>query len=128
MLQFYILPLSNYVGICTVQQACLESRVEFIIPDYSISGIDPQGSGEAEDVFTADCSKLVLKEPYHGNNYSIVFKPKTSLNVLFDVIIKMEHAKLDDSTLTFNYRYSIKKGKKSMVVEMNIKALQMVRY
>ena len=108
---------------------CSESRVEFIIPDYPVSGIDPQGSGEAEDVYTADCSKLVLKEPYHGRNYSIIFKRKTSLNVLFDVITKMEQAKLDDDTLTFNYYYSIKKGKKiTMVVEMNIKALQMVRY
>ena len=89
--------------------------------------IDPQGSGEAEDVHTADCSKLVLNESYHGDNYSVTFKHGTSLNTLYYVITKMELAKLNDNTLTFNYYYSIKKGKKIiMVVGMNIEALNMV--
>ena len=106
---------------------CLESRVEFILPDYPKILIDSQGSGEAEDINTADCSKLVLKEPYQGYNYSIAFKRKTSLNALFDVITKMEQEKLRDSTLTFNYHYSFRKGKRIfMIVEMNIKAIQMV--
>ena len=89
--------------------------------------IDPQSSGDAEDVYIAECSKLVLNEPYHGNNYSIVFKRKTSLNYLYHVITKMELAKLSNDTVTFNFYYSIKKGNQIiMVVGMNNKALQMV--
>ena len=111
-----------------LQQVCSESRVEFIMPYYPTSGVDPQGPNESEDVYTTNCSKLILKEPYHGNNYTITFKRKTSLNVMFDVITELELAELSDNTLTFNYHYSMKKGRKiTMVVEMNIKALQMVR-
>ena len=89
--------------------------------------IDPQSSSDAEDVYIAECSKLVLNEPYHGNNYSIVFKRKTSLNYLYHVITKMELAKLSNDTVTFNFYYSIKKGNQIiMVVGMNNKALQMV--
>ena len=105
---------------------CSESRVEYILPDYPKTHIDPQ-TFETKNVYVGDCSKLVLKEPYHGENYSVTFKRKTSLNTLYYVITKMELAKLDDNTLTFNYYHSIKKGKKIvMVVGMNIKALHMV--
>ena len=97
------------------------------MPDYPKSMIDPQSSGEDEGVHIADCSKLILKEPYHGNNYSVTFKHKTSLNTLYHVISKMELAKLGDNTLNFNYHYSMKKGNQIiMVVGMNTKALQMV--
>jgi len=108
---------------------CLESRVETIFPDYPKTHIDPHSSDEIEDVhvYATDCFKLVLKEPYSGNNYSITFKPKTSLNTLYYVITKMELAKLNDSTITFNYYHSIRKGKKViMIVGMNAKALHMV--
>ena len=106
---------------------CLESRVEFILPDYPRSVIDPQDFDETKDVYVGDCFKLVLNEPYHGSNYSIILKRKTSLNALFYIITRMELAKLNDSTLTFNYYHSIKKGKKIiMVVGMNIKALHVV--
>ena len=89
--------------------------------------IDPQGSGDVEDVYIAECSKLILNEPYHGNNFSVVFKRKTSLNTLYHVITKMELAKLSDDTVTFNFYYSIKKGTQIiMVVGMNNKALKMV--
>ena len=95
---------------------CSESRVELILPDYPKSHIDP-----------INCSKLVLKESYHGHNYSITFRRKTSLNTLYWIITKMEIAKLSDSTINFNYHHSIKKGKKIiMVAEMNQKALHMV--
>ena len=110
---------------------CLQSRVEFILPDYPKTHIDPhnQGSDETEDVhvYATDCFKLVLKEPYTGNNYSITFKPKTSLNTLYYVITKMELAKQNDSTITFNYYHSIRKGNSIiMTVGMNKKALDMV--
>ena len=106
---------------------CSESKVEYIFPDYPRSIIDPQDFGEVKDVYIGDCSKLVLKEPYHGNNYSVIFKRKTSLNTLYHIITKMELAKLSDDTITFTYYHSIKKGKKiTIVVEMNIKALHMV--
>ena len=94
------------------------------MPDYPSIVIDPQGSGEAED---ADCSKLVLNEPYHGSNYSVVFKRNSSTDNLYYVIAKMEVQKLSDDTLTFNYYYSIRKGNRLvMVAGMNNKALQMV--
>ena len=97
------------------------------MPDYPGITIDPQGSGEAEDVNIADCSKLVLIEPYHSSNYSVAFKHKASLNTLYYIIAKMELAKLSDETLTFNYYYSIKKGNQIiMVAGMSNKALQMV--
>ena len=108
-------------------QVCLESRVEVILPDYPRITIAPQGSDETKDTYTTNCSKLVLKEPYHGSNYSVAFKPKSSPDTLYYVIAKLELQKLNDDTLTFHYYYSIKKGNKMvMVVEMNNKALQMV--
>jgi len=104
--------------------------VEFIFPDYPKTHVDPtQGSGETEDVhvYTTECFKLVLKEPYSGNNYSVTFKPKTSLNTLYYVITKMELAKQNDSTITFNHYYSIRKGNRIiMTVGMNVKAVEMV--
>ena len=110
---------------------CSESRVEFILPDYPRTVIDPQGSGmgsgEADDVYATDCFKLVLNEPYHGSNYSVTFKSNASLNTLYHVITKMELTKLSDSTINFEYYYSINKSNKiSMVVGMNIKALHIV--
>ena len=96
---------------------CLESRVEVIFPDYPRSHVDP-----------IDCPKLVLKESYHGHNYSITFRRKTTLNTLYWIITKMELAKLNDGTIKFNYYHSIRKGKKIiMVAEMNQQALHMVR-
>ena len=97
------------------------------MPYYPRSHVDPPDLNKPKNVHTADCFKLVLKQPYHGSNYSVVFKRKTSLNTLYYVITKMELAKLNDSNITFNYYYSIKKGNKIiMAVEMNIKALHMV--
>lgn len=101
------------------------------MPDYPSSIIDPQGSGmgsgEAEDVYALDCFKLVLSESYHGSNYSVTFKRKSSLNTLYRVITQMELAKLNDSTINFEYYHSIKKGNQlTMAVGMNLKALNMV--
>ena len=108
---------------------CSESRVEFILPDYPRSIIDPPDLEKPKDVYIAGCSKLVLKQPYHGTNYSIIFKHKTSLNTLYHVITKMELTKLSDNTITFNYYYSVKKGNKIiMVAEMNDKGLHMVSH
>ena len=107
---------------------CSESRVEFILPDYPKSIIDPPDLDKPKDVYIAGCSKLAIKKPYHGANYSIIFKHKTSLNTLYHVITKIELAKLSDKTITFNFYYSVMKGKKvTMVAEMNDKAIYMVR-
>lgn len=104
---------------------CLDSRVELILPDYPKSVIFPQSS---ENVHTADCPKL-LKEPYNGTNYTVVFKPKATLdNTLYYVITKMELAKKNDDALKFTFYYAARKGNKIfMMVEMNIKAIEMVR-
>ena len=103
------------------------------MPDYPSSIIDPQGSGmgsgEAENVYALDCFKLVHSGPYNGSNYSVTFKSKSSLNILYRVVTKMELAKLSDSTINFEYYHSsIRKGNKlTMAVGMNLKALHMVR-
>ena len=109
---------------------CSESGVEFIWPDYPRGIIDPPDVDEPKDVYIAGCSKLVLKELYNGSNYSIILKHNTSLNTLYHVITKMELAKLNDSTITFNYYYySVKKGNRVvMVAEMNGKGLHLVSY
>ena len=107
---------------------CLDSRVEFILPDYPKSVIFPQSSGKAEKIHIADCFKLVLKEPYNGTNYSVTFKPKATLDTLYHVITKIELAKQGDKTLTFKFCYAVRKSNKIvMVVEMNAKAVEMVR-
>ena len=110
---------------------CSESRVEVIYPDYPRNIIDPQssgiGSGEVEDVYIGDCFKLDLKEPYHGNNYSVTFKRKTSLDTFHDVVAKMKLAALNDDVIDFTYYFSIRKDNQIiMVVGMNVKALHMV--
>ena len=110
---------------------CSESRVEVIYPDYPRNIIDPQssgvGSGEAEDVYIGDCFKLDLREPYHGKNYSVTFKRKTSLETFHNVIAKMKQATLNDDVTDFTYYYSIRKDNQIiMVVRMSIKVLHMV--
>lgn len=97
------------------------------MPNYPKSVILPHTSDESEDNHAGGCFKLVLKKPYHGNNYSVIFKPKTSLNDLYYVVTKLQLAKLHNSTIIFNFYYSIKKGNKIiMVVGMNTKAIKMV--
>ena len=101
--------------------------MEFILPNYPKVTIDPQGSDENEHAYSASCSKLVLKEPYHGNNFSVVFKRKASPDTLYHVIATMELQKLSDDTVTFIFYYSItKRNQTVLVVGMNNKALQMV--
>ena len=104
--------------------------MEFISPDYMKSVIFPQSSGEPEDkIHITDCPKLVLKEPYYnGTNYTVTFKSKTTLDTLYHVITILELAKLTDNTITFSFYYAARKGNKiSMAVEMNTKAIEMVR-
>ena len=92
------------------------------MPDYT-----NQGSGEATDAHAVNCHKLALSEPYHGNNYSIIFKRKTSLSKVYYIITKMELTKLSDDNLTFDYYYSITKNNQITIgVGMNHNALQMV--
>lgn len=105
---------------------CREAGVESILPNYSKSLIETQGSGESGDVpsHTADC---VLDKSSDNSNHSITFKQKVSLNILYHIVTKMELAKLSDETLIFNFYYSIWKNNQIiMTVEMNTKALNMV--
>ena len=89
--------------------------------------IDPPDSSPSKNIYASHCTKVVLKAPYSGTNYSVILKPKTSLNTLYHIITKMELAKQNDNTVTFDYYYSIRRGKKIiMVAGMNIKALHMV--
>ena len=100
-------------------------------PDYLRNINDPQsssvGSGEAKDAYIGDCFKLDLKQPYHGNNYSVTFNQKTSHDMFHSVVAKMKQAKLNDDAIDFTYYYSIRKDSQIiMVAGMNIKALHMV--
>lgn len=102
-----------------------------IYPDYPRNIIDPQssvvGSGEAKDAYIGDCFKFDLKQPYHGNNYSVTFKRKTSLDKFHSVVAIMKQAKPSNDVIDFTYCYSIRKDNQIiMVVGMNIKALHMV--
>ena len=103
---------------------CLDSRVELIFPDYPRGVIFPQSP---KNVHTVDCPKL-LKEPYNGTNYTVVFKQKATLNTLYYVITKIELAKQNDDALDFTFYYAARKRNKIfMIVEMSIKALEKVR-
>lgn len=92
---------------------CSETRVEVIYPDYPRNIIDPRssgvGSGEAEDAHIGDYFKLDLKQPYHGNNYSVNFKQKSSLDKFHSVVAKMKQAKPSNDAIDFTYYYSIRK-------------------
>lgn len=104
-----------------IEQVCLESSVESIMPDYPKPVVIPEGSGESVVI---DCPKLILDGSQPGNDYSIAFKPKTKL---YHIIIKMQLAKQSDDTISFKYHYSVRKGKQYYVIaEMNTKALEMV--
>ena len=115
-----------------VKQVCLESSVESIIPDYSTLVVLPEGSGESETESDSiiDCPKLILDESHSsGNTYSITFQPRTTTVNLYNIITNMEITQQNDGTYSFKYYYSVRRGKQfSMVVEMNTKALEMVRH
>ena len=99
----------------------MDSRVESIIPHY------PKLIGEPGDVTkedTVDCSKLILTEPYNGEDYSIVLKHRTDLA---NIITKMEQMKLEDEDLSITFHYATRTSRKiKLVVTMNTKALELV--
>ena len=111
---------------------CLDGRVEFILPDYQKSAILHQSSNKIEDAkveeaHNANCSKLVIKKPFNGYNYSTIFKRKASLNTLMYVISKLELSKINDSSIVFQFYYSIRRRNKiTMIAEMNNKAIEIV--
>ena len=111
---------------------CLDGRVEFIVPDYSRSAILPKHSSKTKDakveeVHNANCSKLLIKRPFSGNNYSIIFKRKASSNTLMHVITKMDLLKINDSSFIFQFYYAIRRRNKIiMIAGMNNKAIEIV--
>ena len=102
----------------------MDSRVESIIPHF------PGLTDDLDDVTeedTVDCSKLILTEPYTGEDYSIVLKSKTSTTDLSNIISKMEQEKLNDEDLSITFHYATRRGRAiKLVVTMNTKALELV--
>jgi len=108
-------------------QVCLDSRVESIIPDFLMIPELPEGSGDITEEDNVDCSKLILTEPYTGEDYSIALKPRTSTTDMYNIISRIEIEKLNDASLSFKYHHGEKKGKTiRLIVTMNIKALELV--
>ena len=106
---------------------CLDSRVESIIPDYSKIPELTEGSAVVTEEITVDCSKLILTEPYNGEDYSIVLKPRASTTDLYNIISRVEIEKLNDESLSFTYHHATKRGKTiEMNVTMNTNALKLV--
>jgi len=86
-----------------------------------------EGSGDVEET-TIDCSKLILTEPYSGEEYSIVLKPRTSTTDMYNIISRIEIEELNDESLFFNYNHSVRMGETlTIIVTMNNKALNLVR-
>ena len=102
----------------------MESRVESIIPDYP-ELVD--NSSEVTEENTVDCSKLILTEPYNGEDYSIVLKRRASTTDLYNIISRIEIEKLNDESLSFIYHHATRKAKViTLIVTMNTKALELV--
>jgi len=86
----------------------MDSRVDSIIPIV------------AEEV----CPKLILTEPYNGEDYSIVLKPRASTTDLYNIIKKLYD---ENMSITFHYATRPCVGKPiKLVVTMNKKALKLV--
>ncbi|XP_065911900.1 uncharacterized protein [Dysidea avara] len=106
---------------------CMDSRVESIIPDYPMILEFTGGFGDVTEEDTVDCSKRIVTEPYTGEDYSIVLKPRTSTTDLYNIISRVEIEKLNDESLSFTYRYAKRRGKViTIIVTMNTKALELV--
>jgi len=105
----------------------MDSRVESIIPDYPMIPEFPEGSGDAAKEDTIDCSKLILTEPYNGEAYFIVLKPRTSTTDLYNIISRLEIEKMDDETVSFKYHYAARRGASlKLMMTMSVKALELV--
>jgi len=105
-------------------QVCMDSRVESIIPDYP--GLT-KDSGKVTEEDTVDCSKLILTEPYNGEDYSVVLKPRVSTTDLENIVSRVEIEKLNDKSISFTYHHSSRRGKViEMIVTMNTNALKLV--
>ncbi|XP_065910718.1 uncharacterized protein [Dysidea avara] len=105
---------------------CMDSRVESIVPDYPMIPELTEGSGDVIEEDTVDCSKLILTEPYTGEDYSIVLKPRTSTTDLYNIISRVEIEKMNDEAVSFRYHYAARRGTSlKLIVTMNIKALEL---
>ena len=105
----------------------MDSRVELIIPDYPTTPELTDGSGDVTEEDTVDCSKLILTEPYTGEDYSIVLKPSASNTDLYNIISNMEQEKLNDDAVFFKYRYAARRSTSlTLRIMMNVKALELV--
>ena len=102
----------------------MESKVKAI---YPMIKHNQQDLGDVTEEDTIDCPKLILTEPYNGEEYSIVLKYRTSTTDLYNIISRVETEKLNDESLSFTYHYATRSGKViTMIVTMNKKALELV--
>jgi len=103
------------------------SKVEAIIPNYPIAELNQQDLGDVTEEDTVDCSKLILTEPYGGEKYSIVLKPRASFTDLENIISRVDVEKLNDESISFTYHHATRRGKVTeMIVTMNSNALKLV--
>ncbi|XP_065912012.1 uncharacterized protein [Dysidea avara] len=106
---------------------CMDSRVESIITGYPMIPELTEGSDDVTEEDTVDCSKLILTEPYTGEDYLIVLKSRASTTDLYNIISRVEIEKLNDESLSFTYHYAKRRGKAiTIIVAMNTKALELV--
>ena len=102
----------------------MESKVKAIYPMIKHNQQDLDDVTEED---TIDCPKLILTEPYNGEDYSIVLKPRASSTDMENIIRRVETEKLNDKSLSISYHYAIRSRKViTMIVTMNRKALELV--
>jgi len=103
----------------------MDSKVKAIYPTVEHNQRD---LGEVTEEDTIDCPKLILTEPYSGEDYSIVLKPSASSTDMENIISKADIEKLKDESISFTYHHAARRGKAiEMNVTMNTNALKLVR-
>ena len=102
----------------------MDSKVKAIYP--MVEHIQ-QDLGEVTEEDSVDCLKLILTEPYNGEDYSIVLKSRASSTDMENIISRADVEKLNDESLSFTYHHAVRRGKAiEMIVTMNTNALKLV--
>ena len=102
----------------------MDSKVKVI---YPVVKHNQRDLGEVTKEDTVDCPKLILTEPYNGEDYSIVLKSRASFNDMGNIISRVDVEKLKNESLSFTYHHAARRGKIiEMSVTMNTNALKLV--
>ena len=102
----------------------MDSKVKAI---YPMIKYNHQDLGEVTEEDTIDCPKLILTEPYNGEDYIIVLNSTVSTTDLYNIISRVEIETLNDESLSFTYHHATRRGKSiKLNVTMNTNALKLV--